>query len=265
MEELEKLEYPKPNRDFIYGTFNAFAAKHPWVGAGEHPAQVHRARDVRALHVLRRLRARVRPAAQRGRAAALPGRRLQDAGPDRARALPRRGGGGRHRRTCARRCGRWTRACSTSGSGCSNPDGARSTPKPVVELQAARSSTGAIRRPSPRACASELHRLLRALGQKRYVDALALLDNAAGRVDRAEAGAGDGAVLRGAQEWWCSRPQARRPAHTLLKEAGTRQWEAQQRIMDPEGHGGLDAGLRSRPRRRKLDDGPLLILRRIGT
>jgi superfamily II RNA helicase len=31
MEELEKLEYPKPNRDFIYDTFNAFAAKHPWV------------------------------------------------------------------------------------------------------------------------------------------------------------------------------------------------------------------------------------------
>ncbi|MBI5494446.1 MAG: DUF3516 domain-containing protein [Deltaproteobacteria bacterium] len=32
MEELEKLEYPKPHRDFIYDTFNAFAAKHPWVG-----------------------------------------------------------------------------------------------------------------------------------------------------------------------------------------------------------------------------------------
>jgi superfamily II RNA helicase len=32
MEELEKLEYPKPNRDFIYSTFNAFAARHPWVG-----------------------------------------------------------------------------------------------------------------------------------------------------------------------------------------------------------------------------------------
>ncbi len=32
MEELEKLEYPKPGRDFIYDTFNAFAAKHPWVG-----------------------------------------------------------------------------------------------------------------------------------------------------------------------------------------------------------------------------------------
>ncbi|MCE9612048.1 MAG: DUF3516 domain-containing protein [Chthoniobacter sp.] len=32
MEELEKLEYPKPNRDFFYSTFNAFAARHPWVG-----------------------------------------------------------------------------------------------------------------------------------------------------------------------------------------------------------------------------------------
>jgi superfamily II RNA helicase len=32
MAELEKLEYPKPHREFIYGSFNAFAAKHPWVG-----------------------------------------------------------------------------------------------------------------------------------------------------------------------------------------------------------------------------------------
>ena len=30
--ELEKLEYPKPQRDFIYNTFNAFSALHPWVG-----------------------------------------------------------------------------------------------------------------------------------------------------------------------------------------------------------------------------------------
>ncbi len=32
IEELEKLEYPKPNREFVYSTFNAFAEKHPWVG-----------------------------------------------------------------------------------------------------------------------------------------------------------------------------------------------------------------------------------------
>jgi hypothetical protein len=30
--KLEELEYPKPNRDFIYNTFNDFASVHPWVG-----------------------------------------------------------------------------------------------------------------------------------------------------------------------------------------------------------------------------------------
>ena len=31
MAELEKLEYPKPNREFIYGTFDEFSKRHPWV------------------------------------------------------------------------------------------------------------------------------------------------------------------------------------------------------------------------------------------
>ncbi|MES2692387.1 MAG: DUF3516 domain-containing protein, partial [Verrucomicrobiota bacterium] len=31
MEKLEQLEHPKPLREFLYDTFNAFAAKHPWV------------------------------------------------------------------------------------------------------------------------------------------------------------------------------------------------------------------------------------------
>jgi superfamily II RNA helicase len=33
MEELEKLTYPKPNADFAYDTFNAFAKQHPWVAS----------------------------------------------------------------------------------------------------------------------------------------------------------------------------------------------------------------------------------------
>ena len=32
MARLDELEYPKPRREFIYETFNAFADKHPWVG-----------------------------------------------------------------------------------------------------------------------------------------------------------------------------------------------------------------------------------------
>ncbi len=31
-EELDKVEYPKPLREFIYSTFNDFAEVHPWVG-----------------------------------------------------------------------------------------------------------------------------------------------------------------------------------------------------------------------------------------
>lgn len=30
--KLEELEYPKPCREFIYRTFNAFSDAHPWVG-----------------------------------------------------------------------------------------------------------------------------------------------------------------------------------------------------------------------------------------
>jgi superfamily II RNA helicase len=31
--ELEKVTYPKPNAEFVYGTFNDFARRHPWVSA----------------------------------------------------------------------------------------------------------------------------------------------------------------------------------------------------------------------------------------
>jgi superfamily II RNA helicase len=33
MEQLEKVEWPKPLRELVYDTFNQFAGQHPWVGA----------------------------------------------------------------------------------------------------------------------------------------------------------------------------------------------------------------------------------------
>jgi superfamily II RNA helicase len=43
MAELEKVEHPKPNADFIYETFNAFVALHPWVGGEDiHPKSIAR-------------------------------------------------------------------------------------------------------------------------------------------------------------------------------------------------------------------------------
>jgi superfamily II RNA helicase len=43
MAELEKMEHPKPLRDFVYSTFNAFADRHPWVGEENiHPKSIAR-------------------------------------------------------------------------------------------------------------------------------------------------------------------------------------------------------------------------------
>lgn len=42
MEELEKLEHPKPKREFVYDTFNAWGGKAPLGGTGEHPSEIHR-------------------------------------------------------------------------------------------------------------------------------------------------------------------------------------------------------------------------------
>jgi superfamily II RNA helicase len=42
MKELEKITYPKPNADFIYETFNAFASRHPWVGENIRPKSIAR-------------------------------------------------------------------------------------------------------------------------------------------------------------------------------------------------------------------------------
>lgn len=42
MEELEKVEYPKPLRDFIYDTYNNFAENHPWVDVNVEPKSIVR-------------------------------------------------------------------------------------------------------------------------------------------------------------------------------------------------------------------------------
>ena len=50
MEELEKVEWPKPRREFIYETFNEFAEKHPWVG-GENIRPKSIAREMYELYL----------------------------------------------------------------------------------------------------------------------------------------------------------------------------------------------------------------------
>lgn len=42
MKQLEELEYPKPNRELVYDTFNAFAKRHPWVSENIRPKSIAR-------------------------------------------------------------------------------------------------------------------------------------------------------------------------------------------------------------------------------
>ncbi|MFY0521871.1 DEAD/DEAH box helicase [Archangium gephyra] len=263
MEELEKLEWPKPNRDFIYTTFNAFTEKHPWVGAENiRPKSIVRDMYERYLSFHDYVR---EYGLQRSEGVLL--RYLGDVYKALTQTVPER-----YRNQEVTEIIEWLRAMIRFVDQSLLEEWERMKNPDEVVIRRAEAPD---RKPQdladdPRAFTAhvrnELHRLLRALAYRRYPDALALL-----RQDE------------GGEQWTATKlgeamtpyfeehktvvltPQARRPAHTFLKETGPRQWEAQQRILDPEGHADwmLDCAIDLTGR--KVDDGPLLTLRRIGT
>ncbi|MBU8896521.1 DUF3516 domain-containing protein [Corallococcus sp. H22C18031201] len=259
MEELEKLEWPKPNRDFIYGTFNAFARKHPWVGQENiRPKSIVRDMFERFMSFHDYVR---EYGLQRSEGVLL--RYVGDVYKTLLQAVPERFRNEEvedildHLRATVRQVDsslidEWERM--------KNPEAVIEA-KPVVDLKPKELTE------DPKAFAArvreELHRLLRALGQRRYMDALGMLDNALGewtapKLEQAMAPYFEEHKLV------LLTPQARKPAHTQLKEAGQRQWEAQQRIIDPESHGDWVLDCEIDLRGRRLDDGPILMLKRIG-
>ena len=161
--ELETLEWPKPNRDFIYATFNDFAERHPWVGQDNvRPKSI--AREMFEGSRPSTTTCATRPRAQRGGAAALPVAGLQDARADR----PRRRRAPTRCSTCSpicdRCCATSTRACSTSG---------RRSPIRAPAGQGRRAGRGravdpaAERRATVAAIRAELHKLVARAGPAR--------------------------------------------------------------------------------------------------
>ena len=134
MAELEKLEYPKPLRDFVYGTFNEFADRHPWVGE----------ENIRPKSIAREMFEGFRSFSDYvqeydlERAEGLLLRHLNSVykvlQPDGARRREDRHRASRWSCTCATCCARWTRACSRSGSGCAT----RRTSPPASRRRCAR-------------------------------------------------------------------------------------------------------------------------------
>jgi superfamily II RNA helicase len=263
MAELEKVEYPKPNRDFVYATFDEFAAKHPWVGH----------ENIRPKSVAREMAERFATFAdyvrdlELQRSEGLLLRYLSETYRTLVQTVPET-----YRDEALLDVIAFLRA-TVRGVDSSLIDEWERMRDPAFQAQAAdpRAALEPLGPPplwaDPRTFAArvrnDLHRLLVALARGDHEAARAAL--APGTAWTAETLAG---VLA---PYWAEHaridvtPAARRPHNTLLRETGPRRWEAIQRIVDE--HGEADWMLQcqidlSAPRD---PDAPLVDLVRAGT
>jgi hypothetical protein len=226
MEELEKLEYPKPLRDFVYGTFDAFALKHPWVGhANIRPKSV--ARDM--LERFATFNDYVRQyELQRSEGVLL--RYLSDAYKTLAQTVPEsyRDEAVEEALQSLRRTVReadsslideWERLQRPEAA----PGQPAGTGGPVGPT--AREISARVR--------SELHRLLKAVAEKAWDDALACL--APGHEWTAELLASEAEPYFAAHERIVLTPEARRPSMAVVRSVSPGHWEARQKILSPDG------------------------------
>jgi superfamily II RNA helicase len=264
IEELEKLEWPKPNRDFIYATFDAFAAHHPWVGAGEtniRPKSVARemyegfasfddyVRDyglqrsegvlLRYLsEVWKNLEQTVPPAARTDELLDLLAH---------FRAMLRD--------VDSSLLDEWE---SLKEPGARDLGGAaRRAPRPV-DLASDRRALGARLR-------TDLHRLVRALAARDHAAAARLLvSDGTAEPWTAERLAEAMAPYWAEHARLLTTPEARRPSHTRIDDLGDRRFRVQQRLIDPEGNGDWALDCLVDLREPRPESAPLLDLQRIG-
>jgi superfamily II RNA helicase len=261
--ELEEMEWPKPNSEFIYATFNAFADKHPWVGeAAIRPKSVARemyelftsfddyVRDYglqRSEGVLLRYLAEVYKTLEQTVPAALRTDEVVD-------MLA-------HFRTLVREV---DSSLLDEWESLKDPR-ARAL---RVEARALEGAPPGGPTTDPRALAArlrgDLHRLVRALAARDYDGALRLLAPGSGAEPWTAARLGEAMAPYWAEHAsLLTTPEARRPHLTRLEEIGPQRYRVQQRLIDPEGEEdwALDclvdlAGAG--------ENGPLLDLQRIG-
>ncbi len=240
MEKLDALEWPKPNRDFIYETFNAFSDRHPWVGS-ENIAPKSVAREI--LERFCGFSDYVRDyGLQRVEGVLL--RYLSEAYKTLAQSVPAKfrtpeleeltlNLGSLVRSIDASLLEEWERLVDPSAPPRAAEEPLLPGARPAAELLLT----------DPRAFAArvrtDLHRLLGALARRDYEEALLAL----------RAPAGDGAPdwtadrLSGAMAPFyedhskiVTTPDARHPRNTVIRPAGERSWIIEQRLIDPEGH-----------------------------
>jgi len=238
MAELEHVEYPKPNSEFVYATFNAFAAVHPWVGQENiRPKSVAREMVERAMsfndyvreYELQRSEGvllRYLSEAYKTLVQSVPETYRDEALEDVVaflRATVRGVDSSLVDEWERMRAGQVAPPASAAGPGAAPP-------VPAFAIDPASNPRGFTVR-----VRTDLHRLLGALARRSYEEAALLLRQRPGeewtprKLEEAMA------------PYWAEHqridvtPRARRPDNTFLSEVGPRRWSAVQRIVDEQG------------------------------
>lgn len=239
IEQLDAMEWPKPNREFTYETFNAFADKHPWVGE-ENIAPKSVARDLMerfcSFHDYVRTYG-----LQRSEGVLL--RYLSEAYRALAQSVPTR-----HRtppvEDLALDLGTLVRSVDASlieeWEALRDPASTSATLETVAQMRRSRPERDLAS--NPRALTArvrtELHRLLGALAHKDWEEALAAIRTTSDTNLPAwtpELLNAELAPYFAEHKVIITTPLARNPQNTLVQSRGPRLWDAQQRILDPEG------------------------------
>jgi superfamily II RNA helicase len=263
MEELEKLEWPKPNRDFIYDTFNAFSDRHPWVGE-ENIAPKSVAREilerfcsfhdyVRDLGLQRFEGVLLRYLSEAYRALnqSVPERFRSEAVEDLTATL-----GGVVRTVDSSLLEEWEEMRA-----------------PAVVAASALAAPKKPRSPDadPRAFSAriraELHRLLGALSRRDFEQAQAALRDGESAAWTGERLAAEVAPYFAEHKEIVVTPLARSPRNTTLVSLAPHIWEAQQKIVDPAGDEDFAIHVRidvTEPLAPGQENAPLIELVRIG-
>ena len=260
MQELEKLEWPKPLRDFIYATFNEFARKHPWVGEENiRPKSVARemvetfcsfndyVRDYglqRSEGVLLRYLGQVYKTLVQTVPEPIKTEPLEDI-VSYFRAMIRQ----------------VDSSLLEEWEGLKSP--LEALPGERIAVPSQRADPAADPKAFRARLRAELHQLLRSLAFKNY-------EEAAESVFQLEHEWTAERIAAEMEPYWQQHaaidvtPRARQPIHIQISQLGPREWAARQRIFDPEGDEDWMLDCRVDLTIDRPNDAPLISLIRIG-
>lgn len=260
LEELEKVEYPKPLADFVYATFDTFAAAHPWLGQENiRPKSVARdviERGATFNEYVREL------GLERSEGALL--RYLTDAYKTLAQGVPES-----FRDDALREILAWLRVLITAvdSSLLEEWEGLRHGPEEVRALLP-EAGPPAPEDPAadPRAFAAriraELLRFVRAVALRDWEEAISALADPDGEWTP-ERLAEQAAPLLASGRGIDLTPRARKPHLTHLRKLGPRSWEAFHTLLGPDGEESGTVECLIDLERPHEKDRPLISLRRL--